>query len=240
MKPFLCGMVVMSLLMVLCGAAMEPSGNVCFNTASLSINGNRIIQEGTNLKTASGADIPSIIQYTDSQGAITNYIPIRFLLESMGMEVTWQGFRNNIDVEVEGDAALYTMELDSAGTIYNGGQFEEVKPISPTKGKEILTTEYLAKDAFEKTLDLHEEDGDFVSVTVTNNGKYPLQFGLGQSMASAIVTNPTGAPAGQSVTRTIKINDWDSMKSGICVSIGNADYISRYLNITVDVIQFAQ
>lgn len=238
---FLCGMAVMALLVSITGTALAANGSITFNTASLSINGNRIIEKGESLTTDAGAEIPSIIRYTDSDGSITHYVSVRFLAESLGMDVSWRGSNSSINIEAEGDAALYTMEQDNAGVIFDNGELEEVEPITPTSGETILSETNQSAEPFETVLELDEESGDYISITITNNGIYPIQFDLGRQTTTANVTNPSVVPAGQSTTRTLKVNTWESLnEKPIYFKIGNAEYITRNMDFSVDVIQFSK
>ena len=216
-------MAVMALLVSITGTALAASNAISFNTANLSINGKRIVDKGDVLESSAGAELPSIIRYTDSNGSATHYVSVRFLAEALGMDVSWRGSNSTIDVEAEGDAALYTMAPDNAGVIFDNGELDQ------------------SDEPFESTLNPKEGDGDYISITVTNSGKYPLEFDLGRQLPSTNVTNPSAVPAGQSATRTIKINTWESIESKpVYFKVGNAEYITRSMDFTVEVRQFSK
>ena len=232
-------MAVMALLVSITGTALAASNAISFNTANLSINGKRIVDKGDVLESSAGAELPSIIRYTDSNGSATHYVSVRFLAEALGMDVSWRGSNSTIDVEAEGDAALYTMALDNAGVIFDDGELEEITPLTSDSGKVILKETNQSDEPFESTLNPKEGDGDYI--TVTNSGKYPLEFDLGRQLPSTNVTNPSAVPAGQSATRTIKINTWESIESKpVYFKVGNAEYITRSLDFTVEVRQFSE
>ena len=238
-SSFFCGMAVMALLVSITGTALAASNAISFNTANLSINGKRIVDKGDVLESSAGAELPSIIRYTDSNGSATHYVSVRFLAEALGMDVSWRGSNSTIDVEAEGDAALYTMALDNAGVIFDDGELEEITPLTSDSGKVILKETNQSDEPFESTLNPKEGDGDYI--TVTNSGKYPLEFDLGRQLPSTNVTNPSAVPAGQSATRTIKINTWESIESKpVYFKVGNAEYITRSLDFTVEVRQFSE
>lgn len=231
----------MAMIVSIAGTALATSGSLSFDTANLSINGNRIIQKGSTLTTSSGADIPSIIQYTDAQGKNTNYVSVRFLVEALGFDVSWRESNSSINIEAEGDSALYTMEQNNAGAIFDNGELEEVEPITLTSGEIILSETNESSEPFETTLKLDEEFGNYISITVTNYGNYPLQFDLGRKITTSNFTNPSAIPAGQSTTRTLKINRWESLnEKPIYFKIGNAEYITRNMNFSVEVTQFSE
>ena len=149
--------------------------------------------------------------------------------------------RKTSDVEAEGDAALYTMAPDNAGVIFDNGELEEITPLTSDSGKVILKETNQSDEPFESTLNPKEGDGDYISITVTNSGKYPLEFDLGRQLPSTNVTNPSAVPAGQSATRTIKINTWESIESKpVYFKVGNAEYITRSMDFTVEVRQFSK
>ena len=166
-------MAVMALLVSITGTALAASNAISFNTANLSINGKRIVDKGDVLESSAGAELPSIIRYTDSNGSATHYVSVRFLAEALGMDVSWRGSNSTIDVEAEGDAALYTMAPDNAGVIFDNGELEEITPLTSDSGKVILKETNQSDEPFESTLNPKEGDGDYISITVTNSGKYP-------------------------------------------------------------------
>lgn len=88
-SSFFCGMAVMALLVSITGTALAASNAISFNTANLSINGKRIVDKGDVLESSAGAELPSIIRYTDSNGSATHYVSVRFLAEALGMDVSW-------------------------------------------------------------------------------------------------------------------------------------------------------
>ena len=151
-SSFFCGMALMALLVSITGTALAASNAISFNTANLSINGKRIVDKGDVLESSAGAELPSIIRYTDSNGSATHYVSVRFLAEALGMDVSWRGSNSTIDVEAEGDAALYTMAPDNAGVIFDNGELEEITPLTSDSGKVILKETNQSDDPFESTL----------------------------------------------------------------------------------------
>ena len=158
-------MALMALLVSITGTALAASNAISFNTANLSINGKRIVDKGDVLESSAGAELPSIIRYTDSNGSATHYVSVRFLAEALGMDVSWRGSNSTIDVEAEGDAALYTMAPDNAGVIFDNGELEEITPLTSNSGKVILKETNQSDDPFESTLNPKEED-ETISVSL--------------------------------------------------------------------------
>ena len=161
-SSFFCGMALMALLVSITGTALAASNAISFNTANLSINGKRIVDKGDVLESSAGAELPSIIRYTDSNGSATHYVSVRFLAEALGMDVSWRGSNSTIDVEAEGDAALYTMAPDNAGVIFDNGELEEITPLTSDSGKVILKETNQSDEPFESTLNPKEGDGDYI------------------------------------------------------------------------------
>lgn len=236
--PFLTGMLTMALLMILTGAAMAASGNVSFNTASLSINGRRILAKDQMLTMKSGVSVPALIQYTDDQGNAIYYAPVRLLAESLGMEVSWWNSSRTINIEASGDAALYTMETHKVGATFNE-TFEEVEPFAPNSGKVLSGADHKSSDPYKASVPIDPKGGNYISFTVTNNGAKPVELRLGQSAGTAIVSNPTQVPAGETVTRTWKILDGaKAAEKPVVVEVSNPDSVTRTIDLSVAVAQF--
>ncbi|MFQ8819487.1 MAG: hypothetical protein ACLR8R_10260 [Oscillospiraceae bacterium] len=72
------------------------------------------------------------------------------------MDVSWRGSNSTIDVEAEGDAALYTMAPDNAGVIFDNGELEEITPLTSDSGKVILKETNQSDEPFESTLNPKE------------------------------------------------------------------------------------
>lgn len=75
-----------------------------------------------------------------------------FLAEALGMDVSWRGSNSTIDVEAEGDAALYTMASVMHVVIFDNGELEEITPLTSNSGKVILKETNQSDDPFESTL----------------------------------------------------------------------------------------
>lgn len=235
--PFLTGMLTMALLMALAGAAMAASGAVSFNTASLSINGRRILAKDQMLTTEDSVSVPALIQYTDDHGNAVYYAPVRFLAESFGMEVSWRNSSRTINIEASGDASLYTMETHKAGATFNEA-FEEVEPLAPVSGKTLSTADHKSGDPYKASVLIDPKAGSCISFTVTNNGARPVELRLGQSAGTAIVSNPTQVPAGETVTRTWKILDGaKAAEKPVVMEVSNPEFVMRVVDVSVSITQ---
>lgn len=235
--PFLTGMLTMALLIALAGAAMAVSGAVSFNTASLSINGCRILAKDQMLTTKGGVSIPALIQYTDDQGNAVYYAPVRLLAESLGMEVSWWNASRTINIEASGDASLYTMEKHKVGATFNE-TFEEVEPLVLASGKVLSAADHKSSDPCKASVLIDPKGGNYISFTVTNNGAKPVELRLGQSAGAAIVSNPTQVPVGETVTRTWKILDGAKAKEKpVVMEVSNPESVMRVLDVSVAITQ---
>lgn len=109
LSSFLAGAVSALLLAALCTTALAASGQVSFNFAGVSVNGETKITAGQTITAANGQSVPGSILYTDAAGGKTNYLPIRTISELL-------------DVEVGYDSATRTVLL--------GRQPEKTAPVS--------------------------------------------------------------------------------------------------------------
>lgn len=91
------------LVLTLTTTAMAASGQVSFNFANVSLNGEQKIAAGEEITAANGQQVPSSILYTDAAGGKTNYLPIRAISELL-------------DVEIGYDSASKTVLLGSDGS----------------------------------------------------------------------------------------------------------------------------
>lgn len=238
-RAFLSGAVTTLLVCACLTTALAASGSVSFNKVRVSFNMQTVLPKGQDLSTESGASIPSTILYTDEQGNGTTYVPIRVLAETLHMPMWWDGTSGALNVEVSGDQALYMLGLDDAGLEWSG-LAEEVEPIVPQAGKTLAEEIYSQqRDAFQKEFSLTEEDGEYLSITVTNNGHYPLQLDLGLSTDGEFIYTSTQVPVGSTVTRTMKCISFEGLENQpLTVRVGNATGTSHVIDAEITAVQF--
>ena len=218
--------------------ALAASGTVSFNAAHVSVNHNRILWRNKDLTTDAGAAIPSTILYTDEQGGTTNYVPIRYFAQAIGLPVEWNSVLQTVEVTVPDELALHLLPLSDPGCSWNG-LYEEVDPIPAPEGKTLLSADCQQQEAFTHSLSPNPAEGDHVSITITNNGPAPIQFSLGMLTGTAAITNPTQVPAGTTVTRTVKLlTDEGLTDHPLYLELDNARNVLRTIDAGISAVQF--
>lgn len=233
--PFIGGLLTACLISFCVGGALAASPAVQFNTAAFSVNQHVVLEQGQNLQTPAGASVPSVILYTDELGEKTHYVPVRYLAKLFHMPLTWDGNRVNLEVGAD-DLGTYVMPLYSSFTVE--GILREVDPVPKPEGTALLSsTRHASEEGFEKVLTLRSSAGDHISITIQNDGPYPLRVGLGYKDADGSFLDFTQAPAGASVTRTVQVlpGGWDAQPY---LTVGNPDDITRPIDVTVSAVQF--
>ena len=81
---FLGGILTVLLVFGCFTTALAASGQITYNFANVSLNGEQKIAAGTEITAANGQKVPSSILYTDAAGGKTNYLPIRAISELLG------------------------------------------------------------------------------------------------------------------------------------------------------------
>lgn len=115
MTSFFAGMTASALTLTLCTTALAASGQVSFNFAGVSLNGETKIAAGESITAANGQQIPGSILYTDSAGGKTNYLPVRAISELLGVEVGYDAATKTVLLKgrpAERTASRWTMTLE--------------------------------------------------------------------------------------------------------------------------------
>ena len=84
---FLCGCLTTLTALALGTTVLAASGQVSFNFANVSLDGEQKFSAGSTITAANGQQVPSSILYTDAAGGKTNYLPIRAVSELLGVEI---------------------------------------------------------------------------------------------------------------------------------------------------------
>lgn len=87
------------LVLTLTTTALAASGQVSFNFANVSMNGEQKIATGEEITAANGQQVPSTILYTDAAGGKTNYLPIRAISELLGVEIGYDSATKTVQLE---------------------------------------------------------------------------------------------------------------------------------------------
>lgn len=189
------------------------------------------------MQTAAGAKIPSTISYTDELGGNTTYVPLRQLAERLNMEIEWDGTDNTVRLDPGYLVNLYNSGIHGAGTKI--GPVAEVVPQKEHEGNTLLKeTNYQSKDVYKTTLAVNAKKGNYVNITVTNHDIYPIELTLGYNAEDCTLTIPRQVPAGETVTRTILLDESAAENELIQVFAGYSGDFTRPVNLTVSAVQF--
>ncbi len=93
---FLCGCLTTLTVLALGTTASAASGQVTFNFANVSLDGEPKFSAGSTITAANGQQVPSTILYTDAAGGKTNYLPIRAVSELLGVEIGYDSATKTI------------------------------------------------------------------------------------------------------------------------------------------------
>lgn len=243
---FFAGFLAALLVCVCATTALAASGNISFNGAEVRIGGYTIFRKNEQLTTEKGSAIPSTILFTDSLGGTTCYVPIDAFVKSMDMSAKWltpvTPGNQTVAVSPSIELQAYGLSLDSEGSVCNN-MLEEIAPVPDAAGKKLLDAkQYQQKDgeAVACALTPVKGSGDYVSVTITNNGQRMLKFGLGIQRKSGVnETIVTQIPAGATVTRTVKVLDAQAVSENpIFVSLKSASEYIPNVDATIAAVQF--
>lgn len=233
--PFFCGALTATVCMSTALAGASYAGHISFNTYSLYLNGHEILTAGESFTTDSGAEVPSSILYTDEHGGGTCYVPVRSLAHALEMPATWED--GSVFWKVRGDLAVSLLSTSGNGATFSD-YMQEVEAITPENGHELFSIQHNGVENYKGELNLSQNKGNTVSVTVTNHGSANLVFGLGVKHNGGLTTSPTKVPAGQSVTRTFRVLSETASGAVPHLNIGNADDTFHQHDFTVQAIQF--
>ena len=106
LSSFLAGAASALLLAALCTTALAASGQVSFNFAGVSVNGETKITAGQTITAANGQSVPGSILYTDAAGGKTNYLSVRTVSELLGVEVGYNSATRTILLNTKADPAF--------------------------------------------------------------------------------------------------------------------------------------
>lgn len=96
LPSFLLGCLSALLLATIGTTALAASGQITFNFSNVALNGETEITSGNTITAPNGQQVPGSILYTDAAGGKTNYLPIRFVSELLGVEVGYDSAMRTI------------------------------------------------------------------------------------------------------------------------------------------------
>ena len=239
------GAIIALLIYATAVTAFAASGTVTYNAASLDFNGTEVFKKGESIQTASGASIPSTIRYTDDRGGSTTYVPIRKIADTLKMPVNWDASTGKATMRLEGDLSYYARLYATPSTTASAkwsidNVMKEVNPIIPQGGTTVLApVNHKSADAFTAQVPLTSGNGRYVSITVANHSKTPVEFTLGSKTGDSIVSFGGTVPAGETVTRTVEILSPDGQPyTPLIVFVGYTRPIPWLIDVTISAVQF--
>ena len=242
---FFGGMFITLLICATVTTAFAASGAITFNAVNVSFDSLDVSKKDESMKTASGADIPSSILYTDEKGGNTTYIPIGIIAEAYQLPVKWDESPDRVNASVDGKMQLHSgPSWSTAWTLWDSnGAFSEVKPMIPQGGKTVLSSvNHQSTEPFLTSIPLTRGNGRYVNVTVINHNNKPVVFGLGTRDEVNTTLCNAEIPAGETMTRTVEIIASDDQANNVLyVAVGYPFTIADVLkpiDITVSAVQF--
>ena len=220
---FAAGMVSMLLAVSLVGAASAASGQVTYNRAGISLFGQDKVLAGESYTAPNGQQVPAVITYIDEVGGMTNYLSVRQVSELLGIEIGWDGQKNRVNIGSnpsdytvvggkEGDGSIPENPAKPVlGTVH--GPFTEIDPAKVT-GKTVKgilqdNTKVQTTCGYSLEATFYPEDGNYILLTVTNNGSATQTVVAGRSLTLGGFEKFTSVDlaAGETLTRAFFIAD---------------------------------
>ena len=222
-RSFAAGMVSMLLAVSLVGAASAASGQVTYNRAGISLFGQDKVLAGESYTAPNGQQVPAVITYIDEVGGMTNYLSVRQVSELLGIEIGWDGQKNRVNIGSnpsdytvvggkEGDGSIPENATKPVlGTVH--GPFTEIDPAKVT-GKTVKgilqdNTKVQTTCGYSLEATFYPEDGNYILLTVTNNGSATQTVVAGRSLTLGGFEKFTSVDlaAGETLTRAFFIAD---------------------------------
>lgn len=259
--PFLSGILCCTLVFGLATTALALSGSVSFNEVNLTLNRKKAFSKGDTLTNDTGRSIPSSITYTDEDGGGTTYIPLAYVSRLLDTQIAWDQATQTVKLgygavgEGSGTSSgggsltegasggLTDLPLNAIGS--TAAPFKEIAPVMPKEGERysyaIAPTDYTSQEGYENAVPLSVGSGKYCSITVTNHNDYPLLFTLGRQYNQSTEKIYTHIPAGQTVTRTVQIEEQPGalISPKLLVAVGYYD-ATKDMHITIEGVQFGK
>ena len=216
---FLKGFLSAALVFGCISSALAASGTVGFSQVRLAMNGNAIFNQGESLTASNGQPIPSSITYTDASGGGTTYLPLSYVSRLLDTPVSWDGATNTVSLGtykgVASGGASIVENPDDGGSLpltrvgRRAGPFTEVEPIQSEGFPILARTSYRSTEEYEYDTPVQVRNGNHISVTITNRGTDRLILLVGREYTVGQELISTQVPAGQTVTRTFRVDQTD-------------------------------
>lgn len=212
---FIKGFLAAALVFGCISSVLAVSGTVSFSQVRLATNGNAVFSQGESLTAGNGQPIPSSITYTDAAGGGTTYLPLSYITRLLDTPISWDGVTNTVSLGVYRGVSsdgLSIVEQDDGSSLpltrvgRKAGPFTEVEPVRSEGFPILARTEYRSAEEYEFDTPVQTGNGKYISVTVTNKGKDHLILMIGRKYTVGQELISTQVPAGQTVTRTFRVD----------------------------------
>lgn len=246
---FLKGFLSAALVFSCISSALAASGTVSFSQVRLAMNGSAVFSEGESLTASNGQSIPSSITYTDAAGGGTTYLPLAYVSRLLDTPVSWDGATSTVSLGtykgVASGGASLILDTDDGGSLpltrvgRKAGPFTEVTPIQ-SEGFPILErTEYRSAADYKFNTPVQTGNGNHISVTITNKGKDHLILMIGREYTVGQELISTQVPAGQTVTRTFKVDQTsDGLRPLLFAQVSYYGAMSQDMDFEISATQF--
>lgn len=244
LKGFLAAVLVFGCI----SSAVAASGTVSFSQVRLAKNGNTVFSQGESLTSGNGQPIPSSLTYTDAGGGGTTYLPLAYVSRLLDTPVSWDGATNTVSLGtyqgVSSDG-LSIVEQDDGSFLpltrvgRKAGPFTEVEPVQSEGFPILARTEYRSAEEYEFDTPVQTRMGNYISVTVTNTGKDHLILMIGRKYTIGQELISTQVPAGQTVTRTFRVDQTgDGLSPRFYAMVTYYGALSQDMDFTISAAQF--
>lgn len=216
---FLKGFLSAALVFGCISSALAASGAVSFSQVRLAMNGNVVFDQSESLTASNGQPIPSSITYTDAAGGGTTYLPLSYISRLLDTPISWDGATNTVSLGtykgVASGGASLTENPDDGGSLpltrvgRKAGPFTEVEPIQSEGFPIMARTAYRSTEEYEYDTPVQARNGNHISITITNKGADHLILLVGREYTVGQELISTQVPAGQTVTRTFRVEQTD-------------------------------
>ena len=243
------GFLSATLVFACISSAMAMSGTVNFSQVTLAMNGRAVFSKGESLKASNGQSIPSSISYIDETGGGTTYLPLAYVSRLLDTPVSWDGTTSTVSLGtfkgINGEGISVTepgkesssLPLTREGQV--AGVFTEISPIKADGFPILEKTEYRSTADYSVKTPVQTSNGDCISVTVTNKGTKSLVLMLGREYTVGRELISTQVPAGQTVTRTLRIGqENDGLMPWFSVRLSYYGAISQNMDFEISAVQF--
>lgn len=246
---FLKGFLSAALVFGCISGALAASGTVSFSQVRLAMNGNAIFDQGESLTASNGQPIPSSITYTDAAGGGTTYLPLACISRLLDTPISWDGATHTVSLGtykgVASGGASLILETDDGSSLpltrmgRKAGPFTEVEPIQSEGFPIMAKTAYRSAEEYKYDTPVQAHNGNHISVTITNKGTDHLVLLIGREYTVGQELISTQVPAGQTVTRTFRVDQTnDGLSPKFCAVVTYYSGLTQDMDFEISAVQF--